>query len=271
MVSLVVTDLDGTLWGPDIVMPDEHRAALAELRDDGIPVLAATSRRPRTAFEFFDRNQFDLPAVCVDGAIGFEHGMVFHATPFSGDHAAEVLHIFLAHHVHPTVLVLGDDHDVVISDTPSTSEGHLAQIAQVTQNGDLYDVVRTQPVYSFNVLGVRRELIEPAWLELVARGIAHASLAPELSFGDWGLIVTAPGITKWSGVLSYCELHGLDPSQILAVGDGANDVPLLREVAFPIAVEGGDPDALAVTKHRIGTPADRGWAAVPEMVRRFAA
>ena len=53
MIRLVVTDLDGTLWLGDGVVPQTTRAAMAELERREIPLLAATARRSWSAAHYF--------------------------------------------------------------------------------------------------------------------------------------------------------------------------------------------------------------------------
>ena len=69
-MTLVVTDLDGTLWGRDTVASPAIRAAVAELLADGHAVLAATARRPRAARALLDASDLALPVVGQNGAMG---------------------------------------------------------------------------------------------------------------------------------------------------------------------------------------------------------
>ena len=62
-ISLVVTDLHGTLWDRDGRVHDLTRAALHELDRRGLPVLAATARRPASARRVMQMNGLTLPAV----------------------------------------------------------------------------------------------------------------------------------------------------------------------------------------------------------------
>jgi hydroxymethylpyrimidine pyrophosphatase-like HAD family hydrolase len=88
---------------------------------------------------------------------------------------------------------------------------------------------------------------------------------------DWGLTVMAPGVSKWAGVRSYCEVTGRSPADVLAVGDGSNDVPLLRHAAWPLTVAASRAAALFPQAPTIPAPAFDGWAQIPGLLRRRAA
>jgi phosphoserine phosphatase len=49
----------------------------------------------------------------------------------------------------------------------------------------------------------------------------------------WGDIVD--GAEKRRVVLEVCELMGIDPSQAIAVGDGANDLPMMQVAGLSVA------------------------------------
>ena len=49
----------------------------------------------------------------------------------------------------------------------------------------------------------------------------------------WGDIVD--GNEKRRVVLEVCELMGIEPRQAIAVGDGANDLPMMRVAGLSIA------------------------------------
>jgi hydroxymethylpyrimidine pyrophosphatase-like HAD family hydrolase len=48
-----------------------------------------------------------------------------------------------------------------------------------------------------------------------------------LSGLDAALAVAPAGLSKWSGVLVYCERHGVDATRVLAIGDQVNDIELI--------------------------------------------
>ena len=55
-------------------------------------------------------------------------------------------------------------------------------------------------------------------------------------FGGWTLDSAPKGVNKWSGVEAYCRYRDLDPAEVLAIGDGDNDVELLERAAHSCAM-----------------------------------
>jgi phosphoserine phosphatase len=101
-------------------------------------------------------------------------------------------------------------------------------------------------------------------------GVAHGRLTGTLFDRPWGDIVD--GAEKKRVLLEVAELMGIEPAQAIAVGDGANDLPMMAAAGLSIAyhpkpavraqamvsiIDGGMDRALAV----FGTAAPAGPAA----------
>lgn len=267
VIRLVATDLDGTLWGPDMVVPERHCQAIGELAGRGVTVLAATSRRPRAVRACFEDAGLALPAVLVDGAIGvdFRTGDRFHQVVFDPADAVAVLAIFRGAGLEPCVYVEDPDVDVLVSQTPSTCAAHLHYLGGLAGVEDLDAALVALPVYAFSVLGVARERLEPAAGLLRSSG-AEVMLYAEPRYGDYGLIVNPPGISKWSGIDAFCRLSGISASEVLAVGDGDNDLTMLTRAAVAVAVKGGTERALAAADYVIDSPSEHGWASLLDLI-----
>lgn len=67
-----------------------------------------------------------------------------------------------------------------------------------------------------------------------------------------------------------CEsrLQSIDPTEVLAVADGEDDLDMLVEVGVDVAVRGGADAAIAAADELIDGPEVGGWAEVPEMIDR---
>ena len=64
-------------------------------------------------------------------------------------------------------------------------------------------------------------------------GLADGRLTGKLQDGPWGDIVD--GAEKKRVLLEVCDLMGIAPEQAIAVGDGANDLPMMRAAGLSIA------------------------------------
>jgi hydroxymethylpyrimidine pyrophosphatase-like HAD family hydrolase len=268
-VELVVTDLDGTLSDAgERVHPKTVRAVRA-LQHAGIPVLVATGRRPRTAMVVLEAAGLRGPAVMLDGSIGrdLRDGRAFHHVAFRPDAATTVLDAFAAYGFQPCLHVERPGVDIVVGNRPSTHPRHLARAAPWVARDDLARAVRTDPVLSFTLVGGDAARLGGVADTIVAGGVGSASVTPDLMYGGSTLQVRPAGTSKWSGVLAFCGDQGIDASRVLAVGDGANDVELLRGASIACVVAGGSPDALGHADHIIDPPANGGWAAILDLVR----
>jgi hydroxymethylpyrimidine pyrophosphatase-like HAD family hydrolase len=265
-IGLIVTDLDGSFWDAQGRAHPDTLGALRTVRAVGIPVLAATARRPASALATMEDNGVLLPCVLFDGSLGrdFTDGVTFHRRVFDPETAASVLEAFIASGVEPSLNIEHDCDDFVIGENPSSHPGHLAFNAIRTQRIDLEVAVRTLAVFTFLVIGRAREELVPV-LEKVAH-LADSSVTPDLMYGAFSLSVRPKGVSKWSGVLSYCAHRGLDPGSVLAVGDGENDLELLSSAAVACVPSNGCEAALALATHRIPPAEAGGWASIVDLL-----
>jgi hydroxymethylpyrimidine pyrophosphatase-like HAD family hydrolase len=268
VIRLVATDLDGTFWDSGLVPPPSHVAAVDELSRAGVTVLAATSRRPRVVARQLGAVGLALPAVLIDGALGvdFRTGARFHQACFAAEAALATLATFRVHGLDPCLYVEHPEIDIVVSETPSTCAAHLAYLGALAATADLQVTAATSAVYAFSVLGLGHERLRPVVEGLGPAGRSGAVLYREPDYGQFGLNVSPPGVSKWTGVDAYCRRHGIAPEEVLAVGDGLNDVAMLTRAGTAVAVRGGAPEAVARCAHLIDPPAAHGWARIVDLV-----
>ena len=264
VIRLVATDLDGTFWGADFVPPAEHVAAVRELERRGVTVLAATSRRPRATEQRLGDAGLTLPAVLIDGALGidFRTGERFHEAVYEHEAARKTLAAFRAHGLDPCLYVEDPEIDIAVSTTPSTCARHLERLGRFAGARDLEDAASTLAVYAFSVLGLDREVLEPLARELLEARGNTVVLYPEPVYGRFGLVVNPEGVSKWSGIEAYCDLHGIAPSEVIAVGDGLNDLEMLRRAAVRVGVRGGNEEVIDMADYLIEPPERAGWRAI---------
>lgn len=267
-IQLVVTDLDGTLWGADEQVHDLTLEALATLQRQDVSVLVATGRRRAGAMRTLERAGLTLPAVVLDGALGWDpdSDRVFHRAAFTPGQAARVLDSCDRLGLEPCAYVERPDAEVVAGPRPSTHPRHLENLEPLlARTGDLRRLVAREPVLMFAVAGG-----DPDPFHRVAAGLdprdAAVAVTRDVVYGGFTLTVRPPGISKWDGVLAWCRDQGLDADRVLAIGDGQNDVELLSGAAVACAIADGCDEVLALAHHVLDPPSAGGWSAVPRLL-----
>ena len=93
---------------------------------------------------------------------------------------------------------------------------------------------------------------------------SELSTNPDGTF--WYTNFVRAGIDKAHGIRQYAKVMGLDPGELMAVGDGLNDVSMFELVGLPVAM-GNAPDAVKRrAKFVTGSLGDDGLA---EAIERF--
>ena len=233
----------------------------------GIEVMVATSRRRRVVAEHLGRVGFAPAAVVLDGAMGVDLAdeSRFHEAAFPVDAATEVLRLFRNHGIEPCCYVDQPDVDVILPPVPSTSRAHIDYLGPIARTGDLDALVATPGVYSFSVTGRPHAELRSLADDLLAFG-AEFMVFYEEHYGGWSIVVAPPDVTKWNGILAYAGRIGIEADEILAVGDGDNDVDMLTRAGIAVAVRGGTERAVAAADHLIDGPDAHGWTAIPNLV-----
>ena len=85
---------------------------------------------------------------------------------------------------------------------------------------------------------------------------AGSPAMPETMF----ISVTRAGVSKASAVRSVAERYGLAMRDVMMVGDGENDVGVMREVGHPVAMGNAVPLALAAARYRVADVEHAGLA-----------
>lgn len=263
MTTLVVTDLDGTLWDSTLVCHPETLAAVHELieRED-VELLVATGRRRTSARTAFAANGFVLPAVLLNGSIGFdfETESIFHQVTFAVDALDQVLERLQSFDLAP-VAYLSDTRALVVEGA-TTSVKHLDALGEDLFWSSFSELASRSDVLGMSMLGIEESRVQPAFRDLTdLAGVEAAAYADHL-YPPFSFMLAPENVTKEAGINAYCAHAGIAPDRIIALGDGGNDLEMLAMADIALAVEGCDPRALALADGLIERPQGGGWAAV---------
>jgi hydroxymethylpyrimidine pyrophosphatase-like HAD family hydrolase len=274
---VVATDLDGTLLRSDSSLSERTRSALRAARAMGLRIVLATARPARVVAEIFGSSTVDEDpapsrlldaAICANGAVEYDlvTGRLVIARPLPPALAADVMARI----------------DLVLPGVAFAAEtGHRVLHELDYGYRPSFDSLRF-PVTT------RAELVAEPLVKLMAlvpagdAATAWARLAPSLgnvvactwSAGHGAadrtyptiLEISAPGVSKAVALADLCTQWSVDPSQVVAVGDAPNDVPMLAWAGSAYAVANAHPDVLAVAYRRLPSNDEDGVASLLEML-----
>ena len=281
---LLVTDLDGTLLNRKSQVSERNLAAIRKLQDAGIEVIPATGRALRECDHVLDFINHEGHAITAGGALvhDAQDGSVVIRRGLAPETVRHVARI-LGEHGHLAQLL--QDHTqagvdyVMIGDhalDPATEWwfDHLPvtyrRVAKLEHHDEQGHTVRIGTVAHGSVLEpvldrIRRELGDRIFVQ------AWSALTAEQATGSPTHLLEAfaPDVNKWTAIESLCAQYGIDPAETVAVGDGLNDLEMVRHAGLGIAMENADPRIAAVAKARGGHHDQDGFADAAELVLRM--
>jgi hydroxymethylpyrimidine pyrophosphatase-like HAD family hydrolase len=78
--------------------------------------------------------------------------------------------------------------------------------------------------------------------------------------------VAPAGVTKWSGVSAVAAQWGIAATEVCAVGDDVNDLPMIRGAGLGIAMGNARPEVKAVADAIVGTHDASGLVDVADLL-----
>jgi Cof subfamily protein (haloacid dehalogenase superfamily) len=244
--KLLAVDLDGTLLRRDGSIHEDDLAAIDRLRAAGVPSTIVTGRLYSGSRPAAEAAGIRGPIGCVDGSHVVDAGDHRHLVyrSLAGPDAVAVRSV-LARHQATSFLFT---HDRIVHDAGGAD--YAAYVRTWSPNIDVVARVVDHPFWEHEqgvmaVVAVGPEPIIGAATRALREELAGAAFVisfPVLRLaGTFAMIVRAAGPTKGTAIEWIAAHYGCAPSEVVAVGDWLNDVPMFRAVGRSFAM-GQAPD-----------------------------
>ena len=269
MSTLVVTDLDGTLWDTSERCHPKTLAAIDELYRRGIPLLAATGRRERGARLGYGFNDLSLPTVLVNGgtAFDFASGKQLFVDSFDSEFLLRLLGQLDDVGLSPAILTSPDG--VVAGPKPTLDNRYLEALGSGLQvESDLVAYVAGASRLFIGLVLMAMDATELARARTVFDEIGHTSYSFHLDhyYPGWMIMAQPEGVSKWSGIQRYVGLALEGVERVVVLGDSTNDIPMFKGADLAVWVEGGNEQVRKFSDLTIPSPTVGGWADIVDIV-----
>jgi hydroxymethylpyrimidine pyrophosphatase-like HAD family hydrolase len=277
MAGLIAVDLDGTLLDGRGRVSAANGRAVDRLREAGWVIVPATGRSWREARRTLEAIGHRGVAVTAGGSVLSDAGTgeTIERFALEPELVAElatalvneglVAHLLRDHHAC--------DHDYCMVGSgrldPATT-WWLEQHAVPVRHADSIEASRA--IGHDHVLRVgaidRADRLAPVCASMRDRFGDRASVqawsavTAEQATGSVThlLEIYAPDSDKWTMLVRVCASHGVGHDRVVAVGDGLNDLRMLREAALSIAMGNADPRLMEHADHVAPHHAEDGFA-----------
>jgi 5-amino-6-(5-phospho-D-ribitylamino)uracil phosphatase len=248
---LFAFDLDKTIVTSDFELPDPIADAIKAVRARGHHVSVLTGRPRMAMTEYLDKLGLTDCYSSNHGAlvIGTE-GEVLRQQRLSAEHVLGLLETF---HDHPDIEFSCVVDDTLYVKNPDDARWAWAHTANRRVERYLHGSLETADKLVFSANGMTKTIA------------AHvAATFPDFVTYPWDdgyLEVTGPESDKGSALALLAALLGYEAGEVVAFGDGPNDVSMLSWAGWGVAVgERAHPDVLAVADERVAPPEELGVA-----------
>ena len=248
--KLLVLDIDGTLLGKNGVISAEDRNALARVCDLGLPVSLSTGRVAQSCLGIIGQLSLDGYHMFADGALvtNPNHGKEIYVQPIDKmvvKQAVEFAHLneinlglYSANHYFVERETWASDIRRDFYRTPFT----IVDISKLWQKER---IIKGALTVRFPEEKAKVEIFYLQFKDSLSFSWTKTPAYPEVDF----INVLTPDVSKGKALEALASFLGISLAEVMAIGDGPNDISLLSSAGLGIAMGDASDELKAVADY----------------------
>ena len=264
---LVVIDLDGTLVDEKGKIADEDRAAVARLNANFVKVSLCTGRILNTTLPYIKELNLATPHIMFDGALIFSP--IAHATLSSIVLPPQTVKDAVEYCRANDIYLELYSRDFFFAERENWSDEIHRKFFRVDPTFVNFDgiwdrekILKAEMVVGSPEDAQKAKKFADNFDDRVNYSIAHTPAYPEVEF----LNIVNPEVSKGTALRRLTDEIGVHPSEVIAIGDGLNDIPLLQQAGNAVAMGNAPDEVKAVCQY---TTADVDHHGVADAINYF--
>lgn len=236
--KLIALDMDGTLLDGESRMTGRTKLAVRAAQNAGIKIVVATGRMYPSAMIHIRDAGIESLSVFYNGAVVRDTatGEIAYERSVGRELTAEIMSFFREHGWY--IQLYSDDRLVVHdrSDERCRYYESLCGLKAVELGENFWNC----GLDSSKLLGISFDKDEFAGM----CAEVSAAFGPRIWHAtSWNAFIEIahPDVNKAEGLRRVCELYGIDREDVIAIGDGSNDIEMIRWAGTGVAMGNAKP------------------------------
>ncbi|KAK6140898.1 hypothetical protein DH2020_025360 [Rehmannia glutinosa] len=242
---------DGTLLNSKSQISLSTAEALKEASSRGVKVVIATGKTRTAVMDIFKManlagkdgiiSEFS-PGVFIQGLLVYgRQGREISRRSLDPSICREALLYSLKHKI--PIIAFCEDRCLTLFEHPLVDSLHTVYHepkAEIIPSVEQFLAVETQKLIFLDTIEGVASSLRPYWEEAIEDRASVVQAVPDI------LELVPPGTSKGSGVRILLDHLGVPPNEVMAIGDGENDVEMLKLASLGVALSNGSEKAKAV-------------------------
>ena len=245
-IQMAVLDLDGTLLDAAGRLSQRERQAVRRAVEMGVTVTVSSGRPYMFVKPLLDQLGLDVPVMCCNGAMVRDSKAIYYQSRFPRDKAQKVMEI--ARQNETLLYVFGADcifckpqKDVMRLFRDMDLEELMKRDGGMLVFCDSYEEALERGGDIVKLLIVEYDLEKYAKMKRDVLACGVWAVTPE----RYNLDICPEGVSKGEALKRVAAQMGIPLANILAIGDGENDLPMLQEAGIGVAMGNAPEDVRA--------------------------
>jgi Cof subfamily protein (haloacid dehalogenase superfamily) len=264
-IKLVVVDLDGTLLNSKGTMSEGNEAALKKVIEQDVQVVIATGKTRISATPVIERLGLTTPGIYLQGlAIYQADGSISFQKTLEPEIARQVI-TFAEDRGYKLVAYSGNR--ILVREEHKRGK-ELAEIygePMPEAVGPLQNLLGEMPIHKLIAIwdDDPRKVKALRWqldMQLAGKATLVQAMIPDM------VEILPPKTSKGVALQSLLKQLSITASETLAIGDGENDIEMLKFAGVSVAIGNADERLKAIADHVVGTNDEDG---VAEALKKF--
>ncbi|MDL2296113.1 Cof-type HAD-IIB family hydrolase [Lachnospiraceae bacterium OttesenSCG-928-E19] len=242
-IRLILSDMDGTLLNADKCISRCNREAIQKAKKRGIDFTICTGRIQTMAQYYIQDLEISVPVITANGALIWDslEKRELWGQPVDREEAQALLEYCCDKKLDYCALTMSDSY----FSPGNIRRRRFEQYNQIAMRGGFvpmtlrefdYDwsCIRGKNIYKILIYETQRNQLEG-----VKEKLKELHNTGYTSSEEGLLDVAHNSVSKGNGLLHLAEIMGISPDEICAIGDYENDISMLQESGFPVAMGNG--------------------------------